>query len=146
MGLGFALCQELLFVFTRAGSRHGHASRSLLSFVENELWLSSPKAPAGERGGSAAPGGGGKKHLWDSEDSLSPSFPRELKLCQFISNPSDWHFTLKPHSEEWSPLEVRDISNKSILNAPLFLCCKATASPSECSCWTSFCSTQEAAE
>lgn len=90
--------------------------------------------------------GGRKKHTWHLEESLSPSFACELKLCQFMSNPSDWHFTLKPHSEESSPLQVRDISNKPILNSPFFPHCKATASPSECSCWSSFCSTREAAE
>lgn len=140
MGFLFTFCQELLFVFSRGwitSCYHG----GLLSSAENKLLLSSSKAQARERG-SGCLGRKEEKHKWHLEDSLNPSFACELKLCQFMSDPSDWRFALIHHSEEWSPLQVRDISNKPILNFLVFLYHKATASPSDCSCWSSFCSTQ----
>lgn len=67
--------------------------------------------------------GGGEEHIWLLERA------REPKPCQFMSNHSSWHFTLKPHSEECSPLEVRDISNYPTVNFPYFLYHKAAANP-----------------
>lgn len=91
-------CQELLFVFSRGRIPSWYHGR-LLSGAENKLLLSSSKAQAGERG-SGCLGRKREKHKWYLEDSLSPSFACKLKLCQFMSNPSDWHFALIHHSEE----------------------------------------------
>lgn len=55
--------------------------------------------------------GGGEECTWLLERTLSPYFAGELEPCQFMSNHSSWPFTLKPHSEECSAVEVRDISN-----------------------------------
>ena len=128
-----------------AGSRHGvMGDCSVVQRASSCCHFPVPEQEKEEA--PAGPGGGGKKCTWHLEDSLSPSLVCELKPCQFMSNPSGWHFALKPHTEEWSPLQVRDISNKPILNSPFFPHCKATASPSEGSCWSSFCSMWEAAE
>lgn len=56
-------------------------------------------------------GGGGEDHTWLLERTSSPSFASELKPCHLMSNHSGWPFTLKPRSEEYSPVEVRAISN-----------------------------------
>lgn len=146
---GFGVCcLSGAFICFHAGLDHVMTMRagacSALRRVSSGCHLLKPEQEKEEA--PAAPGGGGKKCTWRLEDSLSWCFACEPKPCQFMSNPSDWHFTLKPHSEEWTPLQVRDISNRPILGSPFFPHCKATASPSECSCWSSFCSTWEAAE
>lgn len=75
-----------------AGSRHGVMGdcsaewRASSSCHVLKLEQEKEEAPA------APGGGGGKKRMWHLEDSLSPSFACELKLCQFMSNPSGWHF------------------------------------------------------